>query len=105
MSNSIKLKFAYEGTDFTRTYQLDDVATEALPNVKTKVQAVNAKLAAAKANPAADFYNTKLMLSFVSDDFVNHPSSSDFPTATGYFTAITEATIVQESVTKIPLFE
>lgn len=105
MSNSIKLKFAYEGTDFTRVYQLDDVATEALPNVKTKVQAINSKLAAAKASPGTSYHDTRLMLSFVSDDYVNHPSSSDFPTATGYFTAITEATIVQESVTKIPLFE
>ena len=104
MSNSIKLKFAYQGTNFTRTYQLDDVATAALPNVKSKIQAINTKLASARANPASDFYNTKLMLSFVSDDYVNSGSSEAFPSATGYFKEITEATIIQENITKIPLF-
>ena len=95
MSNYVNLKFAYHGTDFTRTYKLENVQDEALTNVKQKVKAINTALA------AEGFGGTKVELSsnFVADDY---DETSTF--GTGHMKEIAEATIVVEEVTKIPLF-
>ena len=95
MSNSITLKFAYVNTNFTRTYKLDNVATAALADVKTKVQSINADL----SSPSTPSLKKDLMVNFVADEY----DLTSF-TGTGHMQAISEVTIVQEDVTKIPLF-
>lgn len=95
MSNSITLKFAYVGTNFTRTYKLDNVATAALANVKSKVQSINADL----ASSSTPIRKRDLMANFVADEY----STTGF-TGEGHMNRIAEVTIVQEDVTKIPLF-
>lgn len=57
VTNSVTLKMAYTGTDFTRSYKLDKVPNAALSSVKAKILAYNSNL------PAAD---KKI---FISDDY------------------------------------
>ena len=64
MSNYIQLTFAYEGTDFTRNYKISDVADSIAADtsgIKTRIQAVNASLAAGQ--------DVSLATAFRSDDF------------------------------------
>lgn len=56
-TNSITLTMAYQGTDFTRKYKLDNVAAGSLASVKAKVLAYNESI------PAAD------KQIFISDDY------------------------------------
>ena len=94
-TNSVQLKFAYKNTDKTRTYTLDDVASSALPNVKSKVIAIN--------NALAGEFSAKqvqLAINFVADEYDETTYNGD-----GHLTAISEATIIQKDVQKIPLFE
>ena len=95
MSNYITLKFAYENTDFTRTYQLSDVPTSALSSVKSKVQSINNTLASSSATTE----RMQLKANFVADSY-----DATHSYGTGHMAAISEVTIVQEDVTKIPLF-
>ena len=96
MSNYITLKFAYHNTDFTRTYKLEDVQTAALPNVKQKIKDINTALA------TEGYGLTKVAL---SANFVANEYDATDTFGTGHLQAIAEATIVQESIDKIPLFE
>ena len=95
MSNYITLKFAYHNTDFTRTYKLENVQTAALPNVKQKIQDINTVLATAGTGTK----KVALSANFVADEY---DATNTF--GNGHMQAIAEATIVQESVQKIPLF-
>ena len=95
MSNSITLKFAYHNTDFTRTYKLENVQTAALPNVKQKIKDINTALA------AEGYGGTKVEL---SANFVANEYDTTNTFGNGHMQAIAEAVIVQEDVTKIPLF-
>ena len=98
MANSVKLKFAYTGTDFTRVYNLDDVADEALDDVKSKVIALNQKVAAYIDGTNPSDGDARVMRSvFVADSLGGN-------SGIGYFEKISEATVVVEEVTKIPLF-
>lgn len=59
-TNSVTLTMAYTGTDFTRKYKLDNVATEELINVKNRVVAYNQNLTAAdKKVFVSDDYNAQ----------------------------------------------
>lgn len=94
-TNSVQLKFAYKNTDKTRTYTLDNVATAALPNVKSKVVAINNTLAG-----EFSVAKVRLAINFVADEYDETTYDGD-----GHMTGISEATIIQKEVEKIPLFE
>ena len=89
-SNSIKLTFGYEGTDFTRNLTIGGVADSVIPGVKTKVKAVNASIAGGTDDGLADFFR--------SDDY-------DSDEGIGTFTGITAATVVTTETTHINLDE
>ena len=95
-SNYVQLKFEYYGTNYTRTYKLDNVSNAALSSVKDKVKAVNAIMNESEMNA----YRQILAVNFVVDEFTPEQSLE----SQGYFKGIAEATIVTEQVTKIPLF-
>lgn len=63
MANSVTLTFGYKGTDFTRKYKFDDVATSALASVKANVLAFNESVTggASSAGGLDTFY--------ISDDY------------------------------------
>ena len=66
MSNStrsVTLTFGYKGTDFTRKYKFDDVATSALASVKANVMAFNESVTGGASS--ADGLDTF----FISDDY------------------------------------
>ena len=96
MSNSISLKFAYNNTDFTRTYKLDNVPTSALSTAKSKIASINSILDGTITGQSHMIQC--LRGNFVANEYDNGLNS------TGHMSKISEATIVQESVTKIPLF-
>ena len=95
-TNTVQLKFEYYGTDYTRTYKLDNVSNAALDSVKNKVKAVNATMNEDESN----LYRQILAVNFVADEFTPGQSLE----SQGYFKGIAEATIIVEEVTKIPLF-
>lgn len=91
MTNSVTLKFGYTGTDFTRQYKIEDVATAELENVKSKVLAVNASLKAGTDGGLADFFH--------SDDY----DASDSENVIGKFNGIVAAQYTTSEVTDIDL--
>ena len=56
--NSVTLTFGYTGTTETRKYKFDEVDDDALGSVKTKVQAINASLAAGTDGGLATFFRS-----------------------------------------------
>ena len=96
-TNTVKIKCAYDNTDFTRVYQFDNVPNSKLGSVKSGVLTVNSKLAAARdeSTQFADDYNMRA--AFISDDY-------DPANGVGYFKEIVEAEIIVVEETKIPLF-
>ena len=91
MANSIKLRFGYEGTDFTRQYTISNVADSiaAAPGaIKAKIKAVNASLAGGTSGNLDAFYR--------SDDF-------DSAENIGKFNRITAAQLDSTTVTIIDL--
>ena len=95
MSNYVTLKFAYANTDFTRSYKLSDVPDDALNTVKSKVQSINSIL----ASSSSTVEKKQLKGNFVADTYSTNVVYGD-----GHMSSISEATIVVEEVTKIPLF-
>ena len=77
-TNNVTLKLTYNGTEFTRSVKLTDVSTDALPDVKDKIIAINASLASGTDDGMAQFY--------VSDD-------NDLSQNIGTLKKITSATI------------
>ena len=97
-NNSVSLKFAYHNTDFTRVYKLDNVPDSALDSVKSKVKAINASMS--NIDPEHTSVDViELSVNFVADEYDKTTWNS-----TGHFKEISEATVVVEEVTKIPLF-
>lgn len=99
-TNTVRLKFSYQGTDFTRQYDFEGVSNGALDNVKSRVLAFNASLASAVSSEAYTPDNYALMATFVADDF----SPVDHKDSTGMVKEISEAKIIVTEETKIPLF-
>lgn len=95
--NTVKVKLAYENTDFTREYSFDGVADSYLASVKSGIANINNMVAAAKAESTEDTSWYGMRGLFVSDDF--DPANN-----IGYSKGIVEAKIITENITKIPLF-
>ena len=102
MSNSVKLTFRYSNTDDTRVYQLDNVSDSALASVKSKVLALNARLAPLE-DPDGAFSDDEVNIwqTFVTDD---HEPGTQYHNSVGYFVGISKAEVVTVRETKIPLF-
>ena len=96
--NTVKVKLAYENTDFTREYSFDNVADSFLDSVKSGVATINNMVAAAKSESTEDVSWYGMRGLFVSDDF--DPANN-----IGYSKGIVEAKIIVQEVTKIPLFD
>ena len=55
MASTIRATFAYEGTNFTRKYDLD-IADDQIASAKAKVLAINASLEAGTAGGMSSFF-------------------------------------------------
>jgi len=84
--NSITMTMAYNGTEFTRKYKLDDLEDSALEQAKEKILAINASLAGGNDGGLSEF--------FVADDFDG---------TNGKLKAISAAVIDSVVETDIPL--
>lgn len=60
-TTSLTLTTRYSGTDFSRNYKINGVNPDAMPNVETKIEALNASLAAGTAGSLSSV--------LVADDF------------------------------------
>lgn len=60
-TNSLTLTTTYTGTDFSRNYKINGIADEAFPNIESKIEALNASLAAGTAGALSSI--------MVADDF------------------------------------
>ena len=89
--NSVTLTLGYSNTEFTRKWKLDGLSAAALPNVKSKILAVNASIAGGTDDGLADFFR--------SDDF----DDSDPNNIIGKFTGIVAAQAESTEVENIPL--
>ena len=87
IKNSVMLEFGYTNTDFKRTYTIDGLSAAALPNIESKILAINASLTAGTDDGLGAFFR--------SDDF-------NASTNTGTFNKITSAKI--ESVEETYIF-
>lgn len=90
MANTATLTFGYTGTDFTRKYTFNDLATSDLTAIKAKVLDFNASIAGGLEAAAG------LSSFFISDDF-------DAEQGIGYLTGIVAAQYETSTVTEIPL--
>ena len=89
MAKTLKLTFGYNGTDFTRQYSVADVpATLAAADIKTAIKGVNTSLSGGTDDGLAN--------AFRSDDF-------DATNNIGKFTAITAASLTDQTVTVIDI--
>ena len=89
-SNSIKLTFGYEGTDFTRNMTIGGVDDSLISGAKAKIKAINASIAGGTDDGLSTFFR--------SDDY-------DAEEGIGTFSGITAATIVSTETTHINLDE
>ena len=90
MSNTIKLTLGYEGTDFTRNFNIPNVSNEDATTAKTKIKALNASLAGGTDGGLDAFFR--------SDDY-------DAQEGIGTFSGITAAQIVTTTTEYINLEE
>lgn len=88
ITNSLTLTTRYSNTDFSRNYKINGIAPEIMPNVESKVEALNASLAAGTAGG--------LSAVLIADDF-------NAATNTGYLEHIDKAVIVSQE--EIPILE
>lgn len=88
MANTVTLTFGYKGTDFTRKYKFDDVATSALASVKANVLAFNASVTGGASSAGG------LDTFFISDDY-------DAANNVGELASITAAQYETTTVTEI----
>ena len=93
-TNSVTIKMEFSNSPNTRSLTFENVAVDALPNVKSKVQAINTSLANADS--------AGMLLSAIFVDPKTYDAGS--PRSGGNLTRISDATITQTDVTKIPLF-
>ena len=89
-SNSVKLTFGYEGTDFTRTLTLHGVADSIAGTAKARIKALNASVVGGTDGGLSDFLR--------SDDY-------DSEEGIGTFTGITAAQITTTETEYINLDE
>ena len=61
MAYTLQLKFGYEGTDFTRTYETEVDDSVAAADIVSAIQGVNASLSAGTSDGLDEF--------FVADDY------------------------------------
>lgn len=85
--NSVTIELGYTNTDFKRTMTISEVPDEAFPDIETKINAINASLAAGTDGGLSTFYR--------SDDF-------DASQNKGMFNKINKARI--ESVEEVYIF-
>ena len=57
-TRSLRLKATYEDTDFTRDYIFTDFPQSVIPDIKDKVNAINASIAAGTDSGMADFFTS-----------------------------------------------
>ena len=76
---SVTMTFGYGNTDFTRKYKFDGLDAAAMPNIKSKILAINASLAGGTDGGLGDFFR--------SDDY----DDSDSNLIIGKFTGIVAA--------------
>lgn len=86
--NKLKMTFGYEGTDFTRSFTISDVADSLTSGIKSKILAVNASLAGGNSDGLNNFFR--------SDDYNADENI-------GAFTGITAAQLESTTITTIPL--
>lgn len=91
MANTVTLTFGYKGTDFTRKYKFDDVATSALASVKANVLAFNESVTGGASSAGG------LDTFFISDDY----DASDAENVVGELASITAAQYETTTVTEI----
>lgn len=89
-SNTLKLTFGYEGTDFTRNLSIGNVADSLVPYIKTKIKAVNASVVGGTDDGLSTFLR--------SDDY-------DPEEGIGTFAGITAAQLTTTETTHINLDE
>ena len=87
VTNTLSLTFGYTNTEFKRTYTLSGLSAAALPNIESKITAINESLAAGTDDGLSTF--------FIADDF-------DAVNNTGKFNKIESARI--ESVEEVYIF-
>ena len=97
-TNSISFKMNFKNSNYVRTMTFDNVPSSVLPGVKSKVQAINTLLG--NGNPGGVEEGMILSYGFIDPDVMN----PDNPGAGGNFASISDVTITQTEVTKIPLF-
>lgn len=79
VKNSVTLTLGYSNTEFTRKWKIDGISDSDYANVKSKILAVNASLAAGTDDGLSDFFR--------SDDY----DDSDSNNIVGKFTGIVAA--------------
>lgn len=89
--NSVTLTFGFGGSTETRKYKFDNVDDDALANVKTKIKAINASLAAGTDAGLANFFR--------ADDY----NDADPNNIVGKFVKIVAAQYDEVTTTDIPL--
>lgn len=89
--NFVTITLGFGGTTETRKYKFDDVDDSDLEDVKTKVQALNASLAAGTDEGLAEFFR--------SDDY----NAADPNNIVGEFNRIVAAQIDEVTTTEIDL--
>ena len=88
MSNTLKMTLGYEGTDFTRNFNISNVSNENAVTAKTKIKALNASIAGGTDGGLANFLR--------SDDY-------DSEEGIGTFKGVTAAQIVSTEIVNINL--
>lgn len=91
MSNSVQMKLKYTNTTFERQMTISEIADDDLPQIKSKILAINASLAGGTDGGLSDF--------FVADDY----DASDPEFIIGKFNNISEAKIISINEREIPL--
>lgn len=82
--NSVIMTLGYSNTEFTRKFKIDGLSAAALPNVKSKILAINASLAGGTDGGLGDFFR--------SDDFDDSNSGLVVGKFTGIVAAQSEST-------------
>ena len=98
-TNSISFKMNFKNSTYVRTMTFNDVSTSTLAGVKQKVKYINEELLNNGYAPATT-EGQALAFGFIDPDVMN----VDNPGAGGFLSSLSDVTITQTDVTKIPLF-
>lgn len=91
INNNVTLTLGYSNTESTRTWKIDGLSAAALPQIKSKILAINASLAGGTDGGLGDFFR--------SDDY----DASNPNLIVGKFTGIVAAKAESTEVENIPL--